>query len=98
MGLVAAAAATARSKEPRCFNLFPVIVPGQHNDDADVEDDDNVDDDGDDDVQDHDDDGDLDEGRGSRFNLFPVIPAGAQCNPLHTMGYDGKKIQCTLCK
>ena len=26
-GLVAAAAAAARSKEPRCFNLFPVIVP-----------------------------------------------------------------------
>ena len=26
--------ATARSKEPPCFNLFPVIAPEQHNDDG----------------------------------------------------------------
>ena len=63
MGLVAAAA-TPRSKEPRCFNLFPVIVPGQHTDDADVDDDDNDDDD-DDDLDD-----DLDEGRVSRGALI----------------------------
>ena len=50
-GLVAAAAAAARSKEPRCFNLFPVIVPEllKHNDDDNFDDDDdNVDDDVDD--------------------------------------------------
>ena len=64
MGLVAAAA-TPRSKEPRCFNLFPVIVPGQHTDDADVDDDD---DDNDDDDDGNDDD--LDEGRGSRGALI----------------------------
>ena len=63
MGLVAAAA-TPRSKEPRCFNLFPVIVPGQHTDDADVDDDDNDDDD------DEGNDDDLDEGRVSRGALI----------------------------
>ena len=68
MGLVAAAA-TARSKELRCFNLFSVIVPGQHSDDADVDDDENDDGENDDDDNDDDDD-DLDEGRGSRGALI----------------------------
>ena len=72
MGLVAAAAATARSKEPRCFNLFPVIVPRQHNDDTGVDDDKDEDEDEDDgDGNDDDDDDDnLDEGRGSRGALI----------------------------